>query len=180
MLVVSDTMRRATAFLTRRGLGERGQNLVEFAVVLPVLLALVGVVIDASRLYSAWVNLESATRDAAQYLATSDTDPFSSDYTWAGSDADNKAAYIVATALAQDFTASPSSGALTSCTSPEVTTTYSLNTSWQVGGSVANPLSTAKVMTCLPFRTIFAYPFLTTDDGWILRSEREITVIVGR
>lgn len=147
---------------------------------LPVLLALVGVVIDASRLYQAWVNLESAARDAAQYLAKSDTDPFANDYTWAGADADSKATYIVETALEQDFTASPKSGELTDCSSPQVTTTYTTSTSWQLGGSVANPLSTAKVQVCLPFRTLFAYPFLTTDGAWILRSEREITMIVGR
>lgn len=159
---------------------ERGQSLVEFSVVLPVLMALVCVVIDASRLYQVWVNLESATRDAAQYLAKSDTDPFSSDYTWAGADADGKAEYIVETALDQPFSTSPKSGELKDCTKPEVTTTYSLDTGWQRGGSIANPLSTAKVITCVPFRTLFAYPLLTTDGFWILRSEREITVIVGR
>lgn len=149
--------------------------------VLPVLLALVGIVIDASRLYSAWVNLESATRDAAQYLAKSDTDPYASDYTWAGADADAKAAYVLEAALNLTFDTSPSSGTLTSCEdAPEVTTTYALDTSWEAGGSVANPLSTAKVLACVPFRTLFQYPFITTDGVWVLRSEREMTVIVGR
>lgn len=147
---------------------------------LPVLLALVGVVIDASRLYAQWVNLESAARDAAQYLAKSDTDPYSNDYTWAGEDADTKAAYILQTALNTAFTPSPESGELTDCSEPQVTTTYTTSTDWQVGGSVSNPLSTAKVTVCLPFRTIFSYPFLTTDGEWILQAEREITVIVGR
>lgn len=149
--------------------------------VLPVLLALVGIVIDASRLYTAWVNLESATRDAAQYLAKSDTDPYASDYTWAGADADAKAAYILETALNLTFETSSPSGTLSSCEDePEVTTTYALNTSWDAGGSVANPLSTAKVSACVPFRTLFQYPFITTDGVWVLQSEREITVIVGR
>jgi Flp pilus assembly protein TadG len=161
--------------------GGRGQSLVEFSVVLPVLLALVGIVIDASRLYTAWVNLESATRDAAQYLARSDTDPYASDYTWAGADADAKAAYILETALNVTFDASPSSGTLVNCEDePEVTTTYSLDTSWNAGGSVANPLSTAKVSACVPFRTLFQYPFITTNGVWVLQSEREMTVIVGR
>jgi hypothetical protein len=35
-------------------------------------------------------------------------------------------------------------------------------------------------MTCIPFHTLFEYPFLTTNGAWILRSEREITMIVGR
>ena len=161
--------------------GARGQSLVEFSVVLPVLLALVGIVIDASRLYTAWVNLESATRDAAQYLAKSDTDPYASDYTWAGADADAKAAYILETALNLTFDTSSKSGTLSSCEDePEVTTTYALDTSWDAGGSVANPLSTAKVSACVPFRTLFQYPFITSDGVWVLQSEREITVIVGR
>lgn len=172
-------LRAGRRFGLRRG--ARGQSLVEFSVVLPVLLALVGIVIDASRLYTAWVNLESATRDAAQYLARSDTDPYAADYTWAGADADAKAAYILESSLGVAFDASPSSGTLTKCEDePEVTTTYTLDTSWEGGGSVANPLSTAKVMACLPFRTLFSYPFITTEGVWVLRSEREITVIVGR
>lgn len=171
--------RRTTRFgLSRHA---RGQSLVEFSVVLPVLLALVGIVIDASRLYTAWVNIESATRDAAQYLAKSDTDPYASDYTWAGADADAKAAYILETSLNVSFDVSPSSGTLNNCeTEAEVTTTYAIDTAWESGGSVANPLSTATVMACVPFRTLFAYPFITTEGVWVLRSEREITLIVGR
>lgn len=168
----------------RRGRAERGaqrgQSLVEFAVVLPVLFALVGVVIDASRLYLAWSSLESATRDAAQYLATSSSDPLAVDRTWPGTDADAKAEYIVERTTGHAFAISTTGGTLTDCTAGQVTTVYSTNTRWQDGGSVANPLSTAKVMTCLPFKTLFSYPFLTTDGAWLLSSEREMTVIIGR
>ena len=165
----------------RRTLRERGQSLVEFAVVLPVLLGITGVVIDASRVYLAWSSLESATRDAAQYLATSSTNPSSPDYTWAGSDADAKADYILELTTGATFAPSPSSGALTDCNNTaQVTTVYSTNTAFANGGSVANPLSTARVMSCFPFRTLFAYPFITTDGAWVLRSERQITVLVGR
>lgn len=158
----------------------RGQSLVEFSVVLPVLLALAGVVIDVSRLYGGWTGLESATRDAAQYLARSDPDPLSPDYTWHGVDADLKAVYLLDQATGEAFSRSTTQGALPDCSEPSVTTTYVQSTSIAGGGSVANPLSTATVMTCMPFRTLFAYPFLTTDGAWILRSEREITMIVGR
>jgi Flp pilus assembly protein TadG len=161
----------------RRRLRERGQSLVEFAVVLPVLLGITGVVIDASRVYLAWSSLESATRDAAQYLATSSTDPYSPNF----SDADAKADYILELTTGETFAPSPSSGALTDCNNTaQVTTVYSTNTSFTNGGSVANPLSTAKVMSCFPFRTLFAYPFLTTDGAWVLKSERQITILVGR
>lgn len=165
----------------RRTIRERGQSLVEFSIVLPVLLAIAGVVIDASRLYLTWSSLESATRDAAQYLATSSTNPFSPDYTWAGSDADLKAEYIIEQTTGEKFSTSPTSGALTDCTAnARVTTVYSTSTSLANGGSVGNPLSTAKVMSCFPFHTLFAYPFLTTNGAWVLKSERQITILVGR
>ena len=164
----------------RRRERSRGQSLVEFSVVLPVLLALTGVVIDASRVYQAWTNLESATRDAAQYLATSNRDPYSPDHTWAGSDADAKAQFIVEKGTGESFSISPTSGTLADCSAPQITTTYVTDTSWELGGSAAFPLSTATVKVCMPFQTIFAYPFLTTDGVWMLGSEREITVLVGR
>lgn len=166
---------------SRRRWRQRGQSLVEFSIVLPVLLAIAGVVIDASRLYLTWSSLEQATRDAAQYLATSSTDPYSPNYTWSGSDADAKAEYILEQTTHESFTTSPTSGALTDCaTNARVTTVYSTSTAFANGGSTANPLSTAKVMSCFPFRTLFAYPFLTTDGAWVLKAERQITILVGR
>ena len=58
-----------TIIRSRRA-GRRGQSLVEFAIVLPVLLALTGITIDASRVYFQWLDLESATRDAAQSVVS--------------------------------------------------------------------------------------------------------------
>ena len=175
------TKRGRRAIRAPRSLRERGQSLVEFSVVLPVMLAMVGIIVDASRLYQAWTNLESATRDAAQYLAKSDPDPLSADHTTAGNNADQKALFIVNRATGLDFQRSSDQGVLNGCnTQARLTTTYSETTADAAGGSTAYPAATAKVMTCLPFRTLFAYPFLTTDGAWILRSEREITMIVGR
>ncbi|HET9852416.1 MAG TPA: TadE/TadG family type IV pilus assembly protein [Candidatus Limnocylindrales bacterium] len=177
---LDDRQRDDRAPRSRRG-RSRGQSLVEFSIVFPVLLAITGVVIDASRVYLAWSSLESATRDAAQYLATSSTDPYSPDYTWAGTDADAKADYILELTTGEIFATSPSSGVLTDCTNTaQVTTVYSTNTSFANGGSAANPLSTARVKSCFPFRTLFAYPFLTTNGAWVLQSERQITILVGR
>ena len=163
----------------RRSRG-RGQSLVEFSVVLPVLLCIVGVVIDASRVYQAWVNLESATRDAAQYLATSDTDPNSLDYTTPGVNSDGKAIYMLNTATGVTFARSPSQGTLTNCSQAQVTTTYTADTSLASGGSTSNPAATARVLACLPFRTLFAYPFLTSNGAWVVRSDRSYTILVGR
>lgn len=166
---------------TSRSLRERGQSLVEFSVVLPVMLAMVGIIIDASRLYQTWTNLESATRDAAQYLARSDPDPLAADHTTAGSNADQKALYIVNRATGLTFQRSSQQGILSGCDSQaRLTTTYSETTALSTGGNAAYPVATAKVITCVPFQTLFAYPFLTTNGVWILRSEREISMIVGR
>jgi Flp pilus assembly protein TadG len=170
----------ASAAAARRSLRQRGQSLVEFAIVLPVLLTIVGVVIDASRVYQAWTNLESATRDAAQYLATSDTDPSSADYTTQGTNSDSKAKYILEQATGFTFSRSLTQGTLTSCNQPQLTTTYTADTSLASGGSTSNPAGNAHVLACLPFRTLFSYPFLTQNGAWIVRSDRSYTILVGR
>lgn len=144
------------------------------------MLAIGGVLIDAARLYQVWTTLESATRDAAQYLATSSDDPYSADYTWAGEDADGKAAYIVSAATQYPVERSPSGEALARCDVPQVTTTYTQDTSEASGGTIANPLSTATVTVCIPFRTLFHYPFLTTDGAIFIRTERTVSVLMGR
>lgn len=164
----------------RRGARPRGQSIVEFAIVLPVMLAIGGVLIDAARLYQVMTTLESATRDAAQYLATSSGEVTSPDYTWAGDDADGKAAYILTTATAYDVEPSESADALATCDVPQVTTVYTQDTTPASGGTAAHPLSTATVTACIPFRTLFAYPFLTRDGAFLLRTERTMSVLMGR
>jgi len=164
----------------RRRRRSRGQSLVEFSIVLPVFLAIVGVVIDASRLYQSWINLESATRDAAQYLARSATDPFSVDYTYQGVDSDTKAIYVVGQATGAAFARSQNATTMAACANAQLTTTYAQNTATAVGGTVTNPLGSATVTACLPFRTLFAYPFLTNNGVFTLRSQRTMTFLVGR
>lgn len=161
-------------------LDPRGQSLVEFSVVLPVLLAIVGIVIDASRLYSAWTNLESATRDAAQYLAKSSVDPLSEDYTTEGLDSDTKAIYLLNGATGVSFTRSETQGTLTDCDQPQLTTTFATDPALSGGGSSAYPASTATVRVCMRFQTMFPYPFLGDGGSFTLSSEREMTLIVGR
>lgn len=158
----------------------RGQSLVEFSVVLPILLAIVGIVIDASRLYQAWTNLESATRDAAQYLARSSVDPLSNDFTREGSDSDAKAIYLLNEATGMSFERSDVQGTLTDCDEPQLTTTFTTDPSLAGGGSSAYPLGTATVLVCMPFRTLFQYPFISDGGTWTLGSERQMTMIVGR
>jgi len=54
----------------RRGRdGHRGQSLVEFALVLPVLLLLALIAIDFGRIYLGWINLQNMARIGANYAA---------------------------------------------------------------------------------------------------------------
>lgn len=53
----------------------RGQAMVEFALILPVLLVILMVLIEAARLFSAWLIIENSAREAARYAVTGDFDP---------------------------------------------------------------------------------------------------------
>ena len=65
----------------------RGQSLVEFAIVLPILLLLTVVALDFGRVYLGWINLQSMSRIAANLAANNPT-------AWQGSgDANVKAKY---------------------------------------------------------------------------------------
>jgi Flp pilus assembly protein TadG len=147
----------------------RGQSMVEFAILVPIMLALTGVVIDFARAYQTWENLESASRAAAESLATSDSlDPTTA------ANANTKAKAIVDVETGQSYTAASSLG---SCTSATVHATYS--TGSDPGGSSAI-VGTAFVEACTPFRPLFAYPFLTSNGVWRLQSSKTFSVIQGR
>jgi hypothetical protein len=49
--------------------GQRGQAMVEFALILPALLLMMLMAVDAGRLFFGWVNLQNAARIAANYAA---------------------------------------------------------------------------------------------------------------
>jgi len=53
----------------------RGQAMVEFALVLPVLLILLMVLIEVARLFSAWLIVENAAREGARYAVTGQFNP---------------------------------------------------------------------------------------------------------
>jgi PKD repeat protein len=65
--------RRAAATPTRAGARARGQSLVEFALVAPVMLFLALTALDFGRIYLGWINLQSATRAAANFAANNAT-----------------------------------------------------------------------------------------------------------
>ncbi len=67
------TKRLLFSKLTRRR--SRGQAMVEFALVLPVLLILLMVLIEVARLFSAWLIVENSAREAARYAVTGEFNP---------------------------------------------------------------------------------------------------------
>src|SRR5258708_1943969 len=52
----------------------RGQTMVEFALTLPMLLALLFGVVEFGRIFQAWVTLQNAARAAARYTVTGQYD----------------------------------------------------------------------------------------------------------
>jgi Flp pilus assembly protein TadG len=149
----------------------RGQSLVEFALILPILLTMVGAAVDIARLYQGWITLEGATRDAAEYAATKET-------TSSGALTSAKTIICTQTATLPGFASPP--GNPTSCTSPAVSvTSFSLSTT-ATGASTAYPIATVTVTATLPFRTFFGYPLFTQNGAWTLTSTQTYSIIQGR
>ena len=63
--------------------GERGQNLVEFALVLPILLIVLFGALDLGRIFWVSISLTNAAREGARYI-TMHPDDVSSEVTWSG------------------------------------------------------------------------------------------------
>jgi Flp pilus assembly protein TadG len=178
-----------------------GQALTEFALILPLMVALLGISIDISRLFSVWTDLESATRHAAQWIAgdpaVATTGGYydSTDTTNYCGDAGNATGFPCMTPPTTDaktvvdremktvtFTKVYSAPDCSTVTVPtvfaQIHTTPS--TAATDGGSAGNPIATADVIVCLPFHSFFSYPLLTHDGAWQIGIERTFTVVVGR
>ena len=164
---------RRPARAARTGLwalwGTRGQSMVEFAVILPVMLTVVGAAIDMSRLYQAWNVLEASTRDAAEYAATKDASS-------PAATADAAKVVCTETAGLPGYTATASAPG---CSSPAVTTTWNSDAT-APGANSTYPLVTVTVTTSLPFRTLFPYPLFTQGGAWTLRSSQTYSILQGR
>jgi Flp pilus assembly protein TadG len=169
--------------------GSRGQSLAEFALVLPVMLALLGMGVDFARLFFAWIDLEAATRDAAQYVASdpaygktggyfdsSDTTNYCSTYPCSSAPSSD-AKTVLDAATGKTFTKSSSQ---TDCSTPKVWALLaSPDTTSASGGNTKNPVSSAHITACFPFRMFVSYPWLK-NSSWIVRTDRTVTTIVGR
>jgi Flp pilus assembly protein TadG len=179
-----------------------GQSLTEFALVLPLLLGLTGMAIDASRVYFQWVDLESATRDAAQYIASdpglvasggtyqtgggyydpNDTTNYcGASWTTCTAVPATDAKTIVDSATKRTFTKSATQTDAACAAGPKIWAVLQAPVVTSAsGGSATYPVATVKVTACLPFRTLFAYPIISSNGTWIVRTERTFTTIVGR
>lgn len=141
----------------------RGQSLVEFALVLPILFTLFGATIDFARVYEAKVKLESATRDAAEYAATDVT-------ATTQALALTRAKSVICTQFGQPAT----------CTSPSVTIVSFSSSTTAPGATTQFPLVKVNVAASFTFQTILPYPLLTTDGSTPLSAAAEYAILRGR
>jgi hypothetical protein len=158
----------------RRG-GSRGQSLAEFGLLLPLMLAFLGLTIDFARVFQAWIAVESATRDAAELAATSATSS-------AGA---LTLAQKTICLQARDIpgfrrSGSPAPADVEQCAAPNVSiVTFSLSTT-APGASSMHPIGTATVETRLPFSPLFAYPFITQNGVWTIVARESFSIVQGR
>jgi Flp pilus assembly protein TadG len=151
--------------------GSRGQALVEFGLILPVLLTMFGGAVDVARVYQAWITLQGATRDAAEYAATFDT-------TSAAAQSDAQRLVCTETSKLSGFVAP--AGNPTACTTPAVSVTSFTRSATAVGASTRYPIATVTVQATLPFRTLFAYPLFTQNGAWTLTATVTYSIVQGR
>ncbi|MEO8626124.1 MAG: TadE family protein [Candidatus Limnocylindrales bacterium] len=137
----------------------RGQSLVEFAVVLPILAVLLGACLDLARAYETAVKLESATRDAAEYAAMNATST---------TEAAQQAGTVVCVQFSQTVP----------CTNPSVSASFSSSTT-SGGGTVSNPALTVTVTTSTTFTTLFPYPFVSAG-GISMSASSTYKILQGR
>jgi len=149
----------------------------EFAIILPLMLAFLGMGIDFARVFQAWITLESATRDAAEAVAT--------DTTVATSTQALDLAKRTICLQAQNVPGFARSG-LTSpddvelCTAPTVTVTAFTVSPTATGASTKYPLGTASIQVSLPFRPLFAYPLITQNGTWTIVTAGSFSILRGR
>ncbi len=153
----------------------RGQSVAEFALILPLMLAFLGLSIDFARVFQAWLTLESATRDAAEAAATNAS----------SSGAALTIARRTVCLQAQNvpgFTpsASPSPNDIEQCTSPSVNVPSFTVSTTSPGATTTYPIGSATVRATLPFRPIFGYPVITQNGTWTIGAQGSFSIVQGR
>ena len=156
---------------SRRSRSRRGQALVEFAILLPLLAAVAGGAIDFARVYQASLALQSATRNGAESAASS---------TATQSAAQAEAQRVVCTEAQRlpGFGAG-SGGSVPTCTDPEVTVTAFTYAASGAGFSASYPLVSATVYSEMDFSLLIPWPFIS-DGQWTLSTEQSFSVVQNR
>ena len=142
----------------------------ELALILPILLGLAGGATDLARSFQAQITLESAVRNAAEYVAANSVDG-----TTAATDA-RRSVCLETTGL-PNFAAGPGHDPAT-CTAPGVSLPSFAISTTAVGATTRNPLVSATVKATLVFNTLIDYPFL--PHGFTLSATAAFTVARGR
>jgi Flp pilus assembly protein TadG len=159
----------------RRVRGRRGQSIAEFALILPLLLAIFGATLDFARLYQAWIALQAATRIAAEYVAEEDLTIIT---------ATSDARRLICSSMQSQPGFQPSlllpPNDVNQCLQPTVTVLSFTRSTTAPGATVANPIGSATVRAELPFRMLFDYPVLTESGTWRIRVDESYSVIQGR
>jgi Flp pilus assembly protein TadG len=149
----------------------RGQALVEFAILLPLLAGLAGGAIDFARIYQASMALQSATRSAAESAATTTTTI---------GDAQTEAQRTVCTETQRLPGFVPGSeGSIPTCTAPDVTVTAFTYSTSGSGFSSTYPLVEATVHSELDFTLLVPWPFIE-DGEWTLSTTQSFSVVQNR
>lgn len=155
--------------LRRRPL--RGQSLAELAIILPILCGLAGGATDLARAYQAWLTLESASRNAAEYVATTTSITDSTSALAAA-----KTVVCTETSTIPGYQAGAGSNP---CTAPSVTVVaFSVSTT-APGATQKNPIASAEIRVSVQFRTLVPWPFLP-NQAITLTSDRSFSIVRGR
>lgn len=164
-------MTDSIATRARRHRRLRGQALVEFAIVLPLLAAMAGGAIDFARVFQASMTLQSATRAAAESAATTSLDATA---------AQTEAQRVVCTET-QDLPGfvPGTGGDVPTCTAPAVTVTSFTRDGTAPGASATYPLASATVRSSLDFALLIPWPFLE-GGRWTLATEQSYSIMQGR
>jgi len=147
----------------------------EFSLILPVMLAFLGLTVDFARVFQAWITIESATRDAAE-LAATDATTSGGALTLA-----QKTVCLQAQSVPGFQRGTGTSPAdVEQCAAPNVAVVaFSLSTT-AAGASDRYPIGTATVEVRLPFTPLFSYPFITQDGVWTIVTRESFSIVQGR
>jgi Flp pilus assembly protein TadG len=169
-----DAHRNAAGRSVARSRG-RGQSLAEFAIVLPVMLAFLGLALDFSRVFQAWITIESATRDAAELVATD-----ASTATEAQQLAQRAVCLQAQNVPGFQPSSSPAPADVERCVAPVVVVVSFDVSSTAPGASTRYPLGIVTIESRMPFRPLLIYPFIGPTGTWTVVSRSTFSIIQGR